>query len=115
MQPVDLHEFVKNLKLNKTITQRQCVVIDNLFIYFSDLKVYKIVVQINPSVIKKSRKLGFTNPYTTIFVDDIPIKIDKHLNCDVGKFIAIYNPNTADCSIYHGEESESEQLKHHIS
>lgn len=110
MKAVDLHEFVKDLKLSRAITQKQCLVVDNLFIYFNDLKVYKVVVQVNPSMMKKASRLGFRDSYHTIFMDDVPIKITD-LNVSKGSFIAIYNPNTCDCSIYHGEESEEQQLQ----
>ena len=119
MEPVDLHQFVKDLKLNRMVTQKQCTVIDNLFIYFNDLKVYKVVIQANPLMMKKAKKLGIDREYVTIFMDDIPIKVDttysaladKELHVEHGKYIAIYNPNTADCGIYHGEESEEDQLR----
>ena len=111
MNPVDLHQFVKDLKLSRKVTQKQCTMIDNIFIYFNDLKVYKVVVQANPLMMKKAKKLGIEKEYTTIFMDDIAIKVDKELHVDKGKYIAIYNPNTADCGIYHGEESEEDQIR----
>ena len=122
MQPVDLHTFVKDLKITKKVSQKQCKVVDNLFIYFNDLKVYKVAVQVNPAMLKKAAKLGLYSEYTIIYFDDIPIKIDllkqdpkgKKLNADKGRYIAIYNPNTADCTVYHGEEDESDQVKHRL-
>ena len=114
MQPVDLHTFVKDLKITKKVSQKQCKVVDNLFIYFNDLKVYKVAVQVNPAMLKKAAKLGLYSEYTIIYLDDIPIKIDKKLNADKGRYIAIYNPNTADCTVYHGEEDESDQVKHRL-
>ena len=58
-------------------------------------------------------------PYQTIYIDDVEITIDNldvRLVRDVllvdiskGKYIAIYDPNTADCSIYHGEVEEIDQ------
>ena len=120
MKPVDIHQFVKDLKLAKCFTQKQCVVIENLFIYFNDLKVYKVIVYTNPDMSKKAKKLGFGNVYKTIIMDEIPIYV-KDLNlaagaasghaCNKGKFIAIYNPNTTECTICTGEESEEEQIE----
>lgn len=109
MKPVSIHEFVKNLKMAKCFTQKQSVVIENLFIYFNDLKVYKVVVYTNPDMTKKAKKLGFSSGVKTIFMDDIPIYV-KEYKCNKGKFIAVYNPNTTDCTICTGEESEEEQI-----
>ena len=110
MKPVDIHTFVSNLKQARCFTQKQCVVIENLFIYFNDLKVYKVIVYTNPDMNKKAKKLGFGSVYKTIIMDDIPIYI-KEYKCSKGKFIAIYNPNTTECTICTGEESEEEQIE----
>lgn len=110
MKPVDIHTFVRDLKLAKCFTQKQTIVIENLFIYFNDLKVYKVVVYTNPDMRKKAKKLGFGNVYKTIIMDDIPIYV-KEYKCDKGKFIAVYNPNSGECTICTGEESEEEQIQ----
>ena len=110
MKPVDIHTFVSNLKQARCFTQKQCVVIENLFIYFNDLKVYKVIVFTNPDMNKKAKKLGFCGGVKTIIMDEIPIYI-KQYKCDKGKFIAVYNPNTRDCTICTGEESEEEQIE----
>ena len=120
MKPVDIHTFVNNLKQARCFTQKQSIVIENLFIYFNDLKVYKVIVFTNPDMSKKAKKLGFEQTIKTIIMDDIPIYI-KDLNlaagaasghaCNKGKFIAVYNPNTRDCTICTGEESEEEQIQ----
>ena len=115
MQPVSLHELVKDLKITKQVPEKQCKYIDNLFIYFSDLKVYKVVVQVNPLMLKKARKVGLNSEYNIIFLDDIPITVDKELNVNKGNYIALYNPNNADCSIYCGEETEEEQAQRFCS
>lgn len=105
---MDIHEFVQSLRAAKVYTQKQCVVIENLYIYFKDSKVYKVIVSINPDQSKKAKKLGITRQYTTTFLDDIPIKTE---NFKEGSFIAIYNVNNGDCSIFEGEVTEDEQMK----
>ena len=108
MSGVNLHDFVKDLRTNKLFTTKQTLVIENLYIYFEDLKVYKVIIAIYPSMMKKAKKLGFNEQYTTVFMDDVKIKVDD-LNVNKGKYICIYNLSTQDCAIYHGEESEEEQ------
>ena len=70
--------------------------------------VYKVVIAIHPDMLKKAKKLGFdsNNCYKTIFFDNIKLDIKSLLlQTDKGRYIAIYNPNNAECSIYTGEDS----------
>lgn len=108
---INLHDFVKDLRLSKVFTTKQCIVIENLLIYFKDLKIYKVIISINPNQLKKAKKLGISSQYKTIIFDDIPIKITDVKNVDKGNYIAIYNLNTLECSIYPGEESEEKQIQ----
>lgn len=73
---MNIHEFVKNLKLSHVYTQKQTTVIDNLYIYIKDLKVYKVTVVVNPDMKKKAKRLGLNRDYITTFFDDIPISIE---------------------------------------
>lgn len=50
---MNIHDFVKQLRLSKVYTTKQTVVIDNLYIYINNMKVYKVVVAINPDMKKK--------------------------------------------------------------
>ena len=109
-----VHDFVKRLKLMKIFTSKQSVVIDNIFIYIEDLKVYKVVLQVNPSMMKKARRLGIKTEYQTTYFDNCNIKLrfdedTKHI-LNKGKYIAIYNVGTTKCSIYPGEEKEEEAV-----
>ena len=112
MERISVHDFVRDLKLNKTFTSKQSVVIDNIYIYFNNLKVYKVVIVVNPSMIKKAKRLGIESPYLTIFLDDIPIKCDEiHKDVSKGKYIAIYNLSKSEYSVFPGETSEEEQIQ----
>lgn len=109
-----VHDFVKQLKLMKVFTTKQSVVIDNIFIYLEDLKVYKVVLQVNPSMMKKARRLGVNTEYKTTYFDNCNIKLrfdedTKHI-LDKGKYIAIYNVGTTHCSIYPGEDNEQDAV-----
>ena len=105
---VDIHQFVRDLKSAKAFTAKQCLVIENLYIYFRDLKVYKVIIAVNPLMLKKAKKLGLNNRYTIIYFDDIPITI-PNLMVSSGSYIALYNVNDSSCSVFSGEESEEEQ------
>ena len=105
---VSLHEFVKDLKNAKVFTAKQCLVIENLYIYFRDSKVYKVVIAVNPLMLKKAKKLGLNGPYITTYFDDIPISVPDLKNSSAS-YIALYNVNDGTCSVFNGEETEEEQ------
>ena len=114
-----IHDFIKQLKLLKVFTTKQSVVIDNIFIYIEDLKVYKVVLQVNPSMMKKARRLGIKTEYQTTYFDNCNIKLrfdedTKHI-LNKGKYIAIYNVGTTNCSIYPGEENITDAVNNAIS
>lgn len=109
---MDIHDFIKQLRLSKVYTTKQTIVIDNLYIYFSNMKVYKVVVAVNPNMSKKAKRLGINSDYITTYFDDVPITIEDDMDKTIkeGKYIAIYNPNNGMTTVYTGEESEQEQL-----
>ena len=114
-----IHDFIKQLKLLKVFTTKQSVVIDNIFIYIENLKVYKVVLQVNPSMMKKARRLGIKTEYQTTYFDNCNIKLrfdedTKHI-LNKGKYIAIYNVGTTNCSIYPGEENITDAVNNAIS
>lgn len=111
-----VHEFIKHLKTTKIFTAKQSIVIDNVFIYFEDLKVYKAVLQINPSMMKKAKRLNINSEYITIDFDtptQTKLRFDEDIKheLDKGKFIAIYDIHRITCNVYPGEESEETQMK----
>ena len=110
MSGINLHDFVKDLKIKKVFTSKQSIVIKNLYTNFEDLKVYIVIIAVHPSMMKKAKKLGFNELYTTVFMDDVKIKVDE-IDVSTGKYICIYNFNTQNCAIYRGEESEEEQRR----
>ena len=96
---VDLHEFINDLKLTKAFTQKQCIVIENIYVYFNDLKVYKVVIAINPLMMKKAKRLGFDSQYKTIFMDDVLIKV-KEFDVSKCKYIYSYIIQTTLIALY---------------
>lgn len=108
---VNIDIFIKDLKTSKVFTAKQCVVIESIYIYFTNLKVYKVIVAVNPSMLKKAKKLGLSSQYTTTFFDDILISIPNIQNIEKGNFIMLYNPNTNQYEIFPGEVSEEEQMR----
>lgn len=112
---MNIHDFIKQLRLTKVYTSKQTTVIDNLYIYFNNMKVYKVIVAVNPNMSKKAKRLGLHSDYITTYFDDVPITIEGEyiegpININKGKYIVIYNPNSGKATVYPGEETEQEQL-----
>ena len=113
---MNVHEFIKYLKSSKVFSSKQSIVIDNVFIYFEDLNVYKVVLQVNPSMMKKAKRLNINGEYITTYFDGptgTKLRFDedtKH-ELDKGKYIAIYDIHKTSCNVYPGEETEDAQMK----
>ena len=104
----EIHEFVNDLMKAKVFSSKQCLVIENLYIYVKDSEVYKVIVAVNPKMMKKAKKLGIDVPYKTYFME-VKLKLDP--KCTTGSFIILYDVNTKSCSIFNGEVSEEQQLQ----
>ena len=104
----EIHEFVSDLMKAKVFTSKQCIVIENLYIYVKDSEVYKVVLAVNPNLLKKAKKLGIDSLYKTYFME-VKLKLDP--KCSTGLFIILYDVNTKTCNIFNGEVSEEEQMK----
>ena len=104
----EINEFVNDLIKAKVFTIKQCIVIENLYIYVKDSEVYKVVVAVNPNLMKKAKKLGIDVPYKTYFME-VKLKLDNKFN--TGSYIILYDVNTKSCNIFNGEVSEEEQLQ----
>ena len=104
----EIHEFVNDLMKAKVFTSKQCIVIENLYIYVKDSEVYKVIVAVNPNMMKKAKKLGIDVPYKTYFME-VQLKLDP--KCSTGSYIILYDVNNKSCSVFNGEISEEEQMK----
>ena len=110
---ITISEFIINLKITKAYTSKQARVIDFISIYVNDSKVYKVIIAVNPLMMKKAKKLGIDTQYKTIFFDDVDIDLNElKKKCSKGKFIIMYYPNDKnnELNVYEGEDDESTQM-----
>ena len=104
---ITINEFITHLKTTKAFTSKQLVVIDFISIYINDGKVYKVIIAVNPLMMKKAKRLGIDVQYKTIFFDDVAIDLNKmKKKCSKGKYIIMYYPNDKnnDFCDYEGED-----------
>ena len=93
-----MHRIFSELSLR--LFERTLRFIDYLYIFLKYLQLWFFML-------KKAKKLGLnTNTgYITTYMDNIKLNVKSLLpKTEKGKFIAIYNPNNAECSIYTGED-----------
>lgn len=110
---ITINEFITHLKTTKAFTSKQLVVIDFISIYINDGKVYKVIIAVNPLMMKKAKRLGIGIQYKTIFFDDIVIDLNEmKKKCSKGKYIIMYNPNDKnnELNVYDGEVDETTQM-----
>ena len=104
---ITINEFITHLKTTKAFTSKQSVVIDFISIYVNESKVYKVVIAVNPLMMKKAKRLGIDVQYKTIFFDDVAIDLNAlKKKCSKGKYIIMYYPNAKnnDFGVYEGED-----------
>lgn len=114
---MNIYDFIKDLKLRKIVKQKHMKYIDNIAIYIRDLKVYKVVIFANPLMWKKASKSGMKHMINIIYngfnKDTLKLNLESDTNQDYnhGYWLLMYDPSTANCSIYEGEISVDEQFK----
>ena len=106
-----LDELVRDLRAAKVFTSKQTVVIENIYIYTHKGRVYKVVVAVIPTMLKKAKRLGLQAQYTTTILEDIPLELPSSVKTNEQNLFILYDLNTHQYSIYPGEESEEEQIK----
>ena len=52
-------------------------VVNFISVYINDSKVYKVIIEVNPSMMKKAQRLGIDVQYKTIFFDDMAIDLNE--------------------------------------
>ena len=94
-EPVyDIYDFIKELRLSHFIDSKQLRFIENIGFYINDLIVYKIVVAVNPKILKKSSKYNLPQQYNVHHDDFKHVKIKEPFkNTSKGKYILMYNKN----------------------
>lgn len=109
---MNVFEFITQLRLRHVYTSKQTPVIDRIIIYINNNIVYKYVIMINPKMMKKAKRLGFTSNYK-IFDEDIePTKLETYYpQTNDGRYIIMIDPNTMIINVYNGEVTEEEQFK----
>jgi len=100
---MNIYTLLTKLRNDKVFTIKQLAYIENIYIYISNLKVYKLVLSIYPKEIKKAKKLGLNSQY--IIINKSFGKINEPLkNTSKGNYILIYSPNSQDITVWNGEE-----------
>ena len=104
---MDVYEFITELKKRGVFTVKQTMVIEGVNIYVKDCWVYRVVIHVDPSVLKKAKKLGLDREYIIHNMNERLKLEDKYSK---GKVIIIYNTRKNTADVYEGENTEQEQV-----
>ena len=104
---MDVYEFISELRRRGVFTIKQTMVIETVNIYVNNGVVYKVIVHVDPSVLKKAKKLGLNNEYIIHNMNEKLKLEDKYCK---GKVIIIYNTRNNTADVYEGENTEQEQV-----
>lgn len=98
-----IFDYIKELKLNKTITTKQLPFIENIFFYVEDLMIYKYIISVRPELLKRANRVGLKLMYD--IHDNINVLIKEPLpNTSKGRFILMYDPGINNITITEGED-----------
>ena len=89
---VDLYQYVQLLRERGIIKSKQTLFLDSLCLYTNNGQVYKIMLTVDPKLMKRARKVGIREPLTLI-KNNLPKNkiISPHkVNIDNGLFMIQY-------------------------
>ena len=111
---MDVYGFIKEIKRIGLFKVKQSIVVEGINIYVNDGEVYKIMLHVNPAMMKKAKKLGLNSEYVIYDMKDKGYKLLMDEKCKKGKFIVMYDVGKNESYTYDGENSELEQAKKYI-
>ena len=105
---MNVYEFIKELRKQRLYTVKQSMYVENIFIYVEDSEVYKIILHVDPAMLKKAKKIGLNNEYV---IHNIKQKLQLEEKYNKGRFIILYDTRNNNADIYEGETTEQEQYE----
>ena len=104
---MDVYEYITELRRRGVFSIKQTMVIEGVNIYVNNGVVYKVIIHVDPRVLKKAKKLGLNNEYIIYEMNDRLKLEDKYSK---GRVIIIYDTRKNTADVYEGENSEQEQV-----
>ena len=105
---MDVYEFITELKKRGIFTVKQTMVIEGVNIYVNDGVVYKVIIHVDPAVLKKAKKLGLNGEYV---IHNMTEKLKLEDKFSKGRVIIMYDTRKNKADVYEGENSEQEQVR----
>jgi hypothetical protein len=78
-------QYIQKLRETGIIKSKQTLFLDFLILYVEDCKVTKILMEVNPELLKKSKKVGLPEQYTTITEGLPQYKLQPSLQVEIPK------------------------------
>jgi len=107
---MEVYDLIEQLRKDKVFTNKQLQHIENVFIYFNDLNVYKVILAVYPLELKKAKKAGLKQQYTIIERDFRRIK-EPCEGTKYGHFQLSYKPCNQTVYCYTGEQVDPKEVR----
>ena len=107
-----LYEFINELKKMGIYKVKMSMYVESLNIYVHDESAYKVILHVNPDVLKKAKKVGLNQEYVIYDLNDKDLKIKMEDKFKKGYYIIIYDLSKNESKVYEGENSEMNQFNY---
>ena len=105
---MNVFDLVKEIRNKGLYTVKQSMYVENIFIYIDNSEVYKVILHVDPAMLKKAKKIGLNNEYV---IHNIKQKLQLEDKYKKGRFIILYDTRTNNADVYQGEITEKEQYE----
>jgi len=107
---MEVYNFIDKLRNDKVFTAKQLSHIETVYIYMNDLNVYKVILAVYPSELKKAKKCGLKQIYT-IFERDFGKLKEPCPGTKSGRYLMLYKPYNQTISCYTGEQVDPKEVR----
>ena len=105
---MNVYDLIKDIRNKGIYTVKQSMVVENIFIYVDNSEVYKVILHVDPAMLKKAKKIGLNNEYV---IHNIKQNVQLEDKFKKGRFIILYDTRKDNADVYEGEVTEKEQYE----
>ena len=109
---MNLYEFIEEIKKMGLYKVKMSMYVESINIYVNDEKVYKLMLHVNPDVLKKAKKVGLNQEYVIYDLSEKGMKIKMDEKFKYGYYIIIWDLSKNEPKVYEGENSEMNQFNY---
>ena len=109
---MNVYEFIEEIKKMVLYKVKMSMYVETINIYVCNEKVYKLMLHVNPDVLKRAKKVGLNQEYVIYDLSDKGMKIKMDDKFKQGYYIIIWDLSKNVTQVYEGENSEMNQFNY---